>query len=130
MDRQPIILPEDYYGFKHNIFDLVVSNPPYVVSRSIVGGLEYEPRIALEATNNGLYFIEKILQQAHLYLQRGGYLVIEMGYNHKDGVDSILYDMGSYEIVKWIKDYSNNWRGVVLKSKTKYQKPKTKSKNL
>lgn len=106
-----------FSGFKKNVFDLVVSNPPYVASRLMRKELKYEPRIALESPNNGLYFIEKILSQGYLWLGKRGYLVLEIGYNHKNAVSCIVQKTGVYEVVKWIKDYSNHWRGVILQTK-------------
>jgi len=104
-----------FSGFKKNVFDLVVCNPPYVETTSIKGSLEYEPRTALEAGDDGLHFIKKILNQAHLYLRSGGYMIIEFGYNHKEPVYSLVQDLYLYEIVEWIKDYSSHTRGVILK---------------
>lgn len=102
-------------AFKYNIFDIIVANPPYVESSNIEGILDYEPRVALEAGGDGLVFIKKILEEAHLYLKNRGYLIMEMGYTHKEGIDKIIRKIDKYEIIEWIKDYSNNWRGVILK---------------
>jgi release factor glutamine methyltransferase len=96
-------------------FDLIVSNPPYVEDSNVAGSLEYEPRIAIAAGNDGLYFIKKILDQAHAYLREEGILVMEMGYNHKDAVEEMVESVGQYSILDWIKDYSGHWRGIVLK---------------
>ncbi|MCK9614313.1 MAG: peptide chain release factor N(5)-glutamine methyltransferase [Candidatus Omnitrophica bacterium] len=95
-------------------FDIIVSNPPYIGKPEIKGSLKYEPRIALEAGNDGMYFIEKIIKNAHSYLKERGFLVIEAGYKHKKPINSILEKTGKYEIIEWIKDYGGNFRGVVL----------------
>ncbi|MBU2634829.1 MAG: peptide chain release factor N(5)-glutamine methyltransferase [Nanoarchaeota archaeon] len=113
-----------FNGFRGECFDLIVSNPPYVAPELIKGSLRYEPREALEASNDGLWFIEKILNQAHLYLKKEGYLILEIGYNHKQRVSRIAANLGLYEIVEWIKDYSNHWRGVILKGKRQKAKGK------
>jgi len=104
-------------GFSGKKFDIIVSNPPYVAKPEIKGSLEYEPRIALEAGDRGMYFIEKILGLAHLYLKEKGFLVIEAGFKHKKPINSILEKTGKYEIIEWIYDYGGNFRGVVLKKK-------------
>lgn len=105
-----------FEGFKKNCFDLVVSNPPYVGSRDIKDSLKYEPLLALEAGSDGLAIIKKILFQSNLYLKKGGYLIMEIGYNQKELVENMLQNIDSYEIIEWIKDYSGNWRGVILHS--------------
>ncbi|MDD4955035.1 MAG: peptide chain release factor N(5)-glutamine methyltransferase [Candidatus Omnitrophica bacterium] len=101
--------------FRSRKFDIIVSNPPYVASREIKGSLKYEPRIALKAGLDGLYFIEKIIKSAHLYLKRNGFLVIEAGCRHKKPINSILEKTGKYEIIECIYDYGKNFRGIVLR---------------
>ena len=67
---------------KEGPFDLIVSNPPYV-TRSEIGRLarevRKEPRIALDGGEDGLDFYRSIISQAPSYLQRGGWLLLEMG---------------------------------------------------
>ena len=101
-------------GFKRESFDLIVSNPPYVEEEAIKGSLSYEPRLALHAPDQGLYFIRKILQQSHMYLKPKGYLIVEMGYKHRQEVEHIANNTGFYKIIEWVKDYSAYWRGAVL----------------
>ncbi len=104
-------------AFKYKIFDLIISNPPYVESGFIKGSLECEPRLALEGGADGLFFIHKILNQAYLYLKDNGYLIFEMGYNHKEDVDKFIRNTDKYEIIEWIRDYSGHWRGIILKKR-------------
>lgn len=104
-----------FAGWARRRFDLIVSNPPYVETRNVKGSLTYEPRIALAAGRDGLYFIKKILRQAHRYLNVRGYLIIEMGYNHCAAVTNFIRNLGKYEIIEWIKDYSGYWRGSVIR---------------
>jgi release factor glutamine methyltransferase len=75
---------------------------------------DYEPRLALEAGDDGLAVIKKIIKRAYLYLRPAGYLIIEIGWRHKDKVEHFS-GREPYKIVDWIKDYSGHWRGVVLK---------------
>ena len=101
-------------GFRPRSFDMIVANPPYVESGAIDGGLDYEPRLALEAGDDGLAVIKKIIKRAYLYLRPAGYLIIEIVWRHKDKVEHFS-GREPYKIVDWIKDYSGHWRGVVLK---------------
>ena len=102
-------------AFKGGSFDLIVSNPPYVESENIKGPLLFEPRLALEAGADGLYFINKILKQAPCYLKDKGYLIIEIGYKHKKKVEEFINNAAFYEQKEWIKDYSGIFRGVVCR---------------
>jgi release factor glutamine methyltransferase len=69
-------------GLSSEIFDLVVSNPPYVgESEEDLVQLEvrrYEPRAAVFAGPTGLEIIERLLPQAHAQLKPDGWLVIEI----------------------------------------------------
>lgn len=63
-------------------YDLIVSNPPYVGREEYATlPLEYhhEPKMALEAAENGLAIVKKILKQAKHYLSEHGILVVEVG---------------------------------------------------
>ncbi|KTD22634.1 50S ribosomal protein L3 N(5)-glutamine methyltransferase [Legionella londiniensis] len=63
-------------------YDIIVSNPPYV-SREEIKTLpkeyHHEPKLALEAEQNGLAIVEKILREAQDYLSAEGILVVEVG---------------------------------------------------
>ncbi|MDD5429533.1 MAG: peptide chain release factor N(5)-glutamine methyltransferase [Candidatus Omnitrophica bacterium] len=104
--------------FENEQFDIIVTNPPYVPKQDIKGSLVYEPCLALEAGEDGLFFIRKIINNAHLHLKDKGFIVMEMGYNQKEAVAGCIKESGLYDIVDWIKDYSGRWRGDILKVKT------------
>ena len=63
-------------------FDCIVSNPPYVgrdEMQTLPAEYHHEPVLALEAEENGLAVVDKILQRAHDYLSCHGILVVEVG---------------------------------------------------
>jgi len=63
-------------------YDLIVSNPPYVDAEdlaSMPAEYQHEPRLGLEAGNDGLDFARKILTEAAAYLEDNGLLVMEVG---------------------------------------------------
>ena len=103
-------------SFKYESFDLIISNPPYVESEHIKGSLLFEPKVALDGGMNGLKLISKILKEAHHYIINQGYLIVEVGYQHKQAVDKLIEREESfYKLEEWIKDYSEIFRGFVLK---------------
>lgn len=101
--------------FRENSFDLIISNPPYVARKDIKGNLLWEPLISLEAGKLGLDFIIRIIQEAHRYLKKDGYLLFEFGYNQKERILKLILREKRYKIEEWIKDYSGWWRGCLLK---------------
>lgn len=65
-------------------YDLIVSNPPYVASRSmqrLPDEYRKEPALALAAGKDGLDIVRRILRDAREHLKPGGVLVVEIGHN-------------------------------------------------
>ena len=63
-------------------YDVIISNPPYVGNdemQSLPKEFTHEPGYALEANDNGLELVEKILYQASTYLNDGGVILVEVG---------------------------------------------------
>lgn len=63
-------------------YDLIVTNPPYVDSRTMRAlppEYGYEPSTALAAGKDGLDFVRKVLPQARSHLASHGLLVCEVG---------------------------------------------------
>jgi len=74
-------------------FDLIVSNPPYVAAGDPhlqQGDLRFEPPSALASGNDGLEDIRHIVAEATAYLQPGGWLLLEHGYDQAAQVRDIL----------------------------------------
>lgn len=84
-------------------FDLIVSNPPYIETRVIDTLMEevknYEPLIALDGKQDGLYFYRKIIKQAKYYLNENGYLFFEIGFNQGDEIKNLFVTEGFKNIV-------------------------------
>lgn len=68
-------------------FDLIVSNPPYVAEGdTALPDLKYEPQSALVAGADGLSAIRDIVGAAGAHLLRGGWLLLEHGFDQADAV--------------------------------------------
>lgn len=98
-------------------FDFIISNPPYVCSdviKTLSVEVQKEPHIALDGGKDGLDFYKKIAKESKAYLNKGGYLMLEIGFDQKDRVIEILNENG-YSDIYSKKDYSGNDRIVVGK---------------
>ena len=96
-------------------FDLIVSNPPYIRSEvipSLAAEVSvYEPRLALDGGEDGLYFYRKIIPGSVSRLVTGGMLFLEIGSDQAEEVSALMRDAGFYE-VRTIRDYGGNDRIV------------------
>ncbi len=100
-------LVSDLFDLIRGKFDIIVSNPPYIsekdyeqLSREIK---EHEPKEALFAAGKGLYFYEKILDQAGKYLKREGSIYFEIGYNLADKIKKVANKNG-FQVLELIQD--------------------------
>ena len=96
-------------------FDFIVSNPPYIET-SVIETLESEvkdnePILALDGGLDGLDFYKKIVTDAPNYLNKGGKLYFEIGYNQAEDLKTLMNK--EYKNIKIYKDYGNNDRVVV-----------------
>jgi len=67
-------------------FDIIISNPPYVLSKNmkkLPDEYRKEPIIALDGGFKGISIVEKIINQAQNYLSKTGILILEVGDNKK-----------------------------------------------
>ena len=78
-------------------FDLIVANPPYVAagdSHLKEGDLRFEPATALVAGADGFACIRAIVAAAPRYLQSGGWLAFEHGYDQAVRCRELLRETG------------------------------------
>jgi release factor glutamine methyltransferase len=85
-------------------FDLIVSNPPYIADGDPhMTALAHEPAMALTSGADGLVAIRRIVQDAPKYLNAGGWLLIEHGYDQAQAVRELL-EVRGFESVSSRKD--------------------------
>ena len=94
-------------------YDMIISNPPYIPSRVIDGLMpevrDYEPRMALDGDEDGLKYYRLISDQAREYLNPGGCLIYEIGFNQGEDVSKIMNEFG-YKNVAIEQDLAGNDR--------------------
>ncbi|HEY4140858.1 MAG TPA: peptide chain release factor N(5)-glutamine methyltransferase, partial [Pseudolabrys sp.] len=79
-------------------FDLIVSNPPYIVHAEIASldpeVRDYDPELALDGGGDGLDAYRAIARDAHSLLAPGGRLIIELGAGQGPAVSVLFADAG------------------------------------
>ena len=81
-------------------FDMIVSNPPYIQS-DVLAALQpevrREPRMALDGGGDGLSFYRRLAQDAPLYLNPNGRILVEFGDGQAEDVANIFAQSGRFE---------------------------------
>lgn len=102
------ILTDDLLRF--SMFDLVVSNPPYVSLQSYSSLqkeiLDFEPRLAVTDESDGLTFYRIISEKVSGNIKKGGKLFFEISHGQCDDVKSIM-TKNNFSKIEVIKDYQN-----------------------
>ncbi len=100
-------------------YDIIVSNPPYVgyaEMQDLPAEYRHEPRLALEADDNGMSVVDVILQQAYDYLNENGILVVEVGHSEHEVAQK--YPNVPFT---WL-DFEHGGRGVFILTRQQLKK--------
>lgn len=109
LDADVMFFQGDLFENVEGTYDIIVSNPPYIKSKVVEELMpevkEYEPRMALDGTEDGLLFYRRIGKDAKSYLVHGGRLLFEIGHDQGEEVSGLLLGEG-YKEVEVKKDYA------------------------
>ncbi|MDO4617248.1 MAG: peptide chain release factor N(5)-glutamine methyltransferase [Lachnospiraceae bacterium] len=98
--------------FEHigGTFDMILSNPPYICSDVILTldpeVRDHEPHLALDGSHDGLFFYRRIVQEAPDYLNAGGWLCLEIGYDQGGELQKLLKESEKFINIQVIRDLS------------------------
>ena len=99
-------------------FSIIIANPPYIrrdeldtLQREI---REWEPVDALDGGEDGMDFYRQILSSAGAYLNPGGCIFLELGFDQAGGVQKLAQEQG-FKDVAIINDYAGI--GRILKAR-------------
>lgn len=100
---------------KETVFDVIVSNPPYVKTgelQTLQKEVQKEPRVALDGGPEGVTVIARVISDALLRLKSGGLLALEIGETEGNVVKELMVRAG-YREVKVEKDLARHDRLVL-----------------
>ena len=91
-------------------FEMIISNPPYIPTK-VIEGLEpevkdFEPKLALDGSEDGLEFYRRLAIDSKKYLVQGGSLLMEIGCEQAKDVRHLL-EVNGYTDILVIKDLAN-----------------------
>lgn len=109
--EKPRFFCADLLGFgspsgrvSENRYDIIVSNPPYVPSKTAAELLEdgrSEPLLALDGGKDGLDIIRRLVLQAFTALKKGGVFLVETGEYNAGETRSLMTKSGFIDIVTY-----------------------------
>lgn len=98
VEDRATVLASDWFATVDGVFDLIVSNPPYI-SRAEMGQLDpevrdHEPEMALTDGADGLGAYRIIADEAPRFLTKDGRVMVEIGWRQASEVSAIFADAG------------------------------------
>ncbi|MHB2169434.1 peptide chain release factor N(5)-glutamine methyltransferase [Alsobacter sp. R-9] len=108
----------DWFEGLEGLFDLVVSNPPYIVE-AVIPGLEpevsrHDPHLALSGGRDGLDAYRIIAAGLEGVLAPGGLCVVEIGHDQAETVSQLFRDAG-YVVEGPFADFGNRPRALLMR---------------
>lgn len=108
-DKRYFFGESDLFEQVEGRYDIIVSNPPYICHSEIENLMpevrDHEPALALDGGEDGLDYYRRIAAESPAYLNGGGRLYLEIGYDQGDAVQKLLLDRGFRE-VNVVQDYA------------------------
>ena len=114
LDDRVELIESDVFSHVSGQFDIIMSNPPYVGQsemQTLPAEYQHEPTLALQAIDQGMAIVDRILLQAAQYLKPDGILVVEVG--NTEPVVNQRYPQ--YPFI-WL-EFANGGSGVFLITK-------------
>ncbi|MDP9592459.1 UNVERIFIED_ORG: release factor glutamine methyltransferase [Shinella zoogloeoides] len=111
------VVESDWFAAVTGVFDIIVSNPPYIV-HSVVETLDeevrlHDPILALDGGDDGLDAYRAIAAGAADHLAQDGLVAYEIGYDQKASVTGIMREKGFARIAA-VEDLGGNDRVLVF----------------
>lgn len=105
-------------GTEWSTADMIVSNPPYIAeeqrSKLMADVRNFEPSGALFSGEDGLDILRRLTRDSYRFLQSGGYLLCEIGYDQGSLVRE-LFEGAGFSDIEVRQDYGGRDRVVLGK---------------
>lgn len=106
-----------YSPVKDQVFDAIISNPPYIPDADIEGlqpEVKCEPHGALAGGLDGLDFYRRLVREGVSLLKSGGFMAFEVGIHQASAVSKLAEEFSELGKVDIIKDYGGIERVVII----------------
>jgi len=120
IDRLQLVESDGFAALDQGeIFDFIVSNPPYVSDeemKNLTREVRREPSSALAGGSDGFHVIRRLLNEAPRFLRAGGHFIFEIGFGQGETVQDLI-DQNTWELIDIRNDLANIPRTVILRRK-------------
>lgn len=116
-ERLTFCLGDLFAPVQDQVFNAILSNPPYIPEADIAGltpEVRQEPSQALVGGKDGLDFYRRIIREGRNYLAAGGFIAMEVGIGQSQQVAAMAEETGFYKVSEIVKDYGGIERVVIL----------------
>ena len=109
-------IESDLFSNVNERYDVIISNPPYISYDEEIMNIVWnnEPHLALYASDNGLYFYDKIIKDSSKYLNDKFIMAFEIGYKQGEDIVKIVNKYYKDTNISVEKDYSGRDRFVFI----------------
>ncbi len=100
-------------------FDILISNPPYIPTQQLSQlpkDVQHEPRLALDGGMDGLDFYRPIAANSYNFLNREGFLFMEIGDDQEVLLEALLKKYPQYKNIFLHKDYMGTVRIIEVQN--------------
>ena len=106
---------QGYLEQSKEIFDLIISNPPYIPTDQLSRlprDVQKEPAIALDGGEDGLNFYRIIIQYTPHLLRGGACLMMEFGDGQAEAIKKLIEAQGAFSGIEIIQDLAGRDRVI------------------
>lgn len=118
LDDRLTVTVGDWFEPLSGVFDFIVSNPPYISTKTLDGlapeVLNHDPRRALDGGADGLVAYRVLLAQGDEYLREDGFLALEIGYDQAEAVCQLAFER-DWAFVTKLQDLGGQDRALVFR---------------
>ena len=113
-ERVTFLQSDLFSAVEGQVFDGIVSNPPYIPTRVVPELMpevsRFEPHIALDGGEYGMDFYQRIIPQAAYFLKSGGFIALEAEHFQFDAIKELFAQTGAFTPAACMADYEGRNR--------------------
>ena len=120
LENHAMFLVSDWFSSVKETYDLIISNPPYILSGEIgtlsKGVKNYDPLISLDGGQDGLKCFREIAKDVNRIINKNGRVILEIGCYQAEDVIKI-FEINKFKFLNKVLDINGLDRILIFESK-------------